>query len=175
MTNKKKKWAGATRSQLALIGVLSLVLVGVIVAQLPDSLPKPERRARAQARPTVPSALPEETKSDPKPQKEKPKPDWPAFSPSEVARRDPFAMPAWYRDIQSLSVQENETVTEPEVEQKLVLKELQETGAAIVLIADSMRIAEVGDQQVRVGDKIDGYEVSDITPSGVILTKSKSR
>ena len=177
MTNKekkKKKRGGATRGQLALIGVLSIVLVFVIVAQLPSSSPpkrsRPRVAARSEVSQTVKSIAPTCAGSCKKTHRQ-----WPQVSLREIAGFDPLAEPGWYLDAVTKRNQQPGGGAVQEVSRPLVLEELQREGATIVLIDGQKRIATVGEQRIRVGDKIDGYQVSEITEKGVILTKSRSR
>ena len=175
MTKKnRKKKPKATRGQLALIGVLSVVLVGVIVMQLPDSPDhKPRKSAGKPHKMLASLAVGEQSAVET--DKEVVVREWPKLSLSDVEKLDPFAAPAWYQATLALDTQTEQNTDSQAIAEQLQLKELQQTGAAIVLIAGSQRVATVGPHFVRVGDKIDGYEVSNITAEGVILTKSRAR
>ena len=179
MTIKKKQnKGGVTRSQLALIGVLVAVLVIVIVVQLPDSQPQSvasaETAENESTRNPMQSVLDSSNPSQDE-QDERTTRTWPQFSSQQLGRLDPLSTPDWYNSILEVVEKEQDSETITEVAHDIELQEMQDTGTAIVLIAGSQRIAKVGDSRIRVGDKIDGYEVSNITSEGVILTKSKSR
>ena len=174
MTIKNKKKAGkATRGQLALIGVLSVVLVMVIVVQLPDS-PEPVAARSSEETEPLEAVLGQTELSECADCQQQPGRTWPEPSLAVVRSFDPFAKPSWYQALVGEPLQ-FETSTEADQTTSVQLAELQETGAAIVLIAGNKRLATVGEQLVRVGDTIQGYEVSDITAEGVILTRPGSR
>lgn len=180
----KKERIGATRGKLALVGVLAVVLVVVIVIQLPGTsniddvptapiseMPGWEGDVNTNAA-SVPSVTPT-------PPVEKPPRKWPELSMEVIVACDPLAAPPWYLDAialdQSKEQSDGKSASAEGVADSPALADLQEAGATIVLIADGERIATIGERQIRIGDRIDGYQVSDITDQGVILTKSKSR
>lgn len=171
---KKKKSGGATRGQIVLIGVLSAVLVGVIVVQLPGSSDKPIAASRKRPKRPRPATVAVINPQDTSGKEEEPR-NWPEYSVSQLEEFDPLAPTDWYR--QAVVVQSNSPDAAPvkQVVEQLELEKLQEAGANIVLIDGDHRIATVGEQRIRVGDKIDGYQVSEITDQGVVLTKSRSR
>ena len=174
---RKRDRIGASRGKLALVGVLSIVLVVVIVVQLPDSQPtgqsaKTKEIATSQA-PQGETKVVAQTVSD----EQDPPREWPKLSLDVIADADPFAWPTWYQAAASsgpLSEPNDRTEAQTEVADKQKLEDLQKTGAAIVLITGDARIATIGDKRLRVGDRIEGYEVSEITSKGVILTKARS-
>lgn len=172
---KKKKQGGATRGQLALIGILSVVLVIVIVAQLPDAsdnaTPSLSKKPRRTPRRNVVATSSEKNAVD----EHAATYEWPDYQVDKVAQFDPLAPPEWYRGAVEVHVRQPEVAQAKEVVEKLELEDLQKSGANIVLIDGKQRIATVGEQTIRVGDKIDGYQVSEITDQGVVLTKSRSR
>lgn len=177
MTNKKKKKkrGGATRGQLALIGVLSIVLVMVIAVQFSGSSSSkrshPKTESNRSPGSTVATATIDSQQSAPD---EMPR-EWPELSVDAVAQFDPLATPVWYQ--QAFAVEKR--LTEQQVQQAetepLQLEDMQATGAQIVLISGGQRIAKVGDQRVEIGDRIDGYQVSDIDNRGITLIKSRAR
>lgn len=177
MTIKKKQnKGGVTRSQLALIGVLVVVLVGVIVVQLPDASAPPLASAKGDSTQlSVQSIFGSTNQEEEEAQEQRAARKWPKFSSQQLGRLDPLSTPDWYKSILEVVEKKQDSEKVTEVAHDIELKEMQDTGTAIVLIAGPQRIAKVGDSRVRVGDKIDGYEVSNITSEGVILTKSKSR
>ena len=181
MTNKKKQnKSGVTRPQLALIGVLTAVLAIVIVVQLPDapatsppgaaSEPSNEGESDTETNENEIKNASAEEGAEQRSQRE-----WPRYTRAQLVRLDPLSTPDWYNSILEVVEKTDNSNVVTETAHDLQLEELQETGTGIVVIAGSERIAKVGDTHIRVGDKIDGYEVSNITSQGVILTKSKSR
>ena len=171
----KKDRIGATRGKLALVGVLAVVLVVVIVVQLRGSGGIQSSPAATSVstheEQTVVAAL-SATKSS---SKQNPAREWPELTMDAIARFDPLMAPAWYvaatRPVQP--DEQDDSVAEETAENQ-GLKNLLQTGASIVLISDEQRVATIGEQQVRIGDQIEGYEVSDITEQGIVLTKSAS-
>ena len=174
---------GASRGKLALVGLLAVVLVVVIVAQLPssnsDDLPTapvsrmPEREAAAESA-SAPSSS-EKTSLDKPPRK------WPELSMNAIIAFDPLAAPSWYlaaTQVERSNENEQDDPTLASAEERAssaVLEALQQAGTTIVLTSNGERIATIGEQQFRIGDRIAGYLVSDITDQGVILTKSRPR
>lgn len=180
----KKDRFGASRGKLALVGVLVVVLVTVIVMQLPsstnnDNLPtaavsdlpgwEGDASANAASGPPAPQTAPVE----------KPPRKWPELSMEVIVACDPLAAPTWYLDAlqldQSKEQSDGNLVSTEESPDEPALADLQQAGTTIVLIAGGERIATIGERQLRIGDRIEGYQVSDITDQGVILTKSRSR
>ena len=177
MTNKKrkKKKGGATRGQLALIGILAIVLVGVIVVQLPDSSEEPAASSSVnRRRPKRSSAVAASVENNQVDKRAESR-EWPEYDADKLAQFDPLAAPRWYQDAIEVQANQPATVQVKEVVEELELEELQKSGTSIVLIDGKQRIATVGEQRIQVGDKIDGYQVSEITDQGVVLTKSRSR
>lgn len=184
----KKDRIGASRGKLALVGVLAVVLVVVVVMQLPGTsdvgdvptasvTEMPGRQGEGDAaNPANRNSNPPAPQSTSTPG-EKPPRVWPELSMEEILACDPLAAPAWYlaaiQPEQSKEHAKGRTNETPK--DSLVLAELQQTGATIVLIADGQRIATIGERQIHIGDRIEGYQVSDITDQGVILTKSRPR
>ncbi len=174
---------GASRGKLALVGLLAVVLVVVIVAQLPssnsDDLPtapvsrmsEPEAAAESASAPSSS----EKTSVDQPPRK------WPELSMNAIVAFDPLAAPSWYlaaTHVEQSNENEQDDPTLASAEERAssaVLEALQQAGTTIVLTANGERIATIGEQQFRIGDRIAGYLVSDITDQGVILTKSRPR
>jgi len=163
---------GATPGKLALVATLAVVLVAVIVSQLPgESDPEANALRRAGASASLKKGPARSDKKDPalagKNQQRQDKQIWPELALEEALAHDPFAKPAWL----SGGVEEE---TKPEVdlsrEKSLVLQKMQQEGASIVVISDKNKVAEIGAQWLRVGDVVDGYLITDITPEGVVLT-----
>lgn len=162
---------GVTPGKLALIGVLAIVLVMVVVKQLPESANKTVCTAptvasqqlakAANVRPETSSTKPEDTYA------EHELPTWPKIDLMETLASNPFAQPSWF-------VLEKRAAIDPHVEAR-ELAELQEQGASIVVIAEGQKSARIGDQKYRIGDILEGYQVTDITTRGIILDKLDPR
>ena len=173
---------GASRGKLALVGLLAVVLVVVIVAQLPSSnsddlptapvsmMPEPEAAAESASAPSSS----EKTSVEPSRK-------WPELSMDTIVAFDPLAAPSWYlaaTHVEQSNENEQDDPTLASAEDRAssaALKALQQAGTTIVLMANGEKIATIGEQQFRIGDRIEGYLVSDITDQGVILTKPRSR
>lgn len=170
MINKQQlEKMGVTPGKLALIGVLSLVLVGVIVMQLPEGDPT-QVAAHAASSPAPSGAKTKQQVSTPTNatianKETKELQPWPQADLSELLSRDPFALPTW-------AVQEKEAAAK---QQPSELVELQKQGASIVMITKDGKSATIGDQKVRIGDVLEGYRVTDITSQGIVLDKLETR
>jgi len=169
MSNRKAKdkW-GATHGKLALVALLSVVLVMVVAGQFSSEETANQARATDNRRPSIaqkPSAPqgPNEHWVE--------LGDWPELTMQEVLQHDPFMVPAW-------AAPEIHRATTPGSAFQLndgQLQQLQQQGASVVMISSQDKIATVGDQQIRIGDSIQGYSVIDITPQGIVLADPKSR
>jgi hypothetical protein len=164
-----------------LVGVLSLVLGVVVFQQLPSSRPqsephnessspavvsreRPTRRQRgsAQAASQTASSTKEQEKTD---QPQPTVPRWPESPLPETLANNPFRLPAWAADNESLAGGEGPSELLP----------LQEQGASIVVIGNEVKSATVGDQTYHVGDVLEGYRITDITTQGILLDRLNSR
>lgn len=177
---------GATPGKLALVGVLAVVLVMVIVVQLRSSSSTskmktapvselPGRKTTTDEAAVATSAPQSQEKNS----EEKPPRNWPELTMNAITAFDPLDAPTWYltaANFEETSDQTGPTLTSAEDQAHAVaLEALKQAGTAIVLIANGERIAMIGERQVRIGDSIEGYEVSDITDQGVVLTKPGPR
>jgi hypothetical protein len=177
---------GATRGKLALMGVLAIVLVVVVVAQLPGhsnidkaptapvtSLPESNRVANDNADSDSATKLPEQTPID------KTSRQWPELSMDTITAFDPLTAPSWYVDAAQVEPSQEEDdsslASAEDAARAAALATLQQAGATMVLIVNGERIATIGDQSVRIGDNIEGFQVTDITDQGVVLTRPKPR
>ena len=92
---------------------------------------------------------------------------------------DPLTAPSWYVDAAQVEPSEEEDdpslASAEDAARAAALATLQQAGATMVLIVNGERIATIGDQSVRIGDNIEGYQVTDITDQGVVLTRPKPR
>ncbi len=94
---------------------------------------------------------------------------WPKLKLENVVKNDPFAMPMWY-----LMAQAEDTGSKAGslVRSAQVLEELKKQQNRIVVISGEDRIATIGEQSFRVGDTIEGFQISEITRSGIVLTET---
>ena len=185
---------GATPGKLALVAALAVVLIWVVVAQLPEGATavadnRPTASPRARQRP--PSAglergQTEQSKSD---AADQPKSDggeeaaarkWPELSLERIVVLDPLAPPQWLisaRNITPTADEKSRLEAEVQKQQRKaeVLEHLREQGTKIVVISAEEKRATIGDQTVRVGDLIEGFQITDITKQGVVLTELEQR
>jgi hypothetical protein len=177
---------GVTRGKLALVGVLAVVLVVVIVVQLPGpasvdkaattaitSLGELEQVDNDKGESNSETNQANKNRIDTRPRQ------WPKLSIDTIIAFDPLVTPSWYvaaAQVEPTNEQDDLSLAEAEDNARAAaLATLQQTGASIVLIANGERIATIGEQSVRIGDSIQGFQVSDITDQGVILTRPKPR
>lgn len=161
--------SGATPGKLAAVGVLGVVLVIVLWNNLAPSQPttaeKPlpntsPAKAEKQAAPAVAAKQPKLGKKMPR--------KWPKLSLDDVVKNDPFAMPMWYLTARA---EEQGTEVGSLARSAQVLEELKKQQTRIVVISGEERIATIGDLSFRVGDMIEGFQVTAITTDGVVLTE----
>lgn len=168
---------GATPAKLALVGVLGIVFLIVVVPQLIGQSPEPTRASassKQKARRTRPKQSKKETK---KPlvdttAEARPAQVWPDIPFQQIVTIDPLAKPEWFLAI--LETEKKEQQLADSNENSQALAELEKQGASIVVITNRERAATIGEQLVRIGDRIEGFEVSDITTEGVVLTEVRS-
>ena len=165
MKQPQKNKLGATPGKLALVGVLAVVLVLVIMAQMPtDSAPVNLSLNRVAVDSQVAPVNKNEKKiaadkSDSKPQQEAR--EWPRKNLATALAHDPFALPTWKDRPEALANNNSPGL----------LATLQEQGASILMIGTTEKSATIGDQRVQVGDILDGYKITDITDEGIVLDK----
>jgi hypothetical protein len=177
---------GATPGKLALVGVLAVALVLVIVVQMPDDSnvaqtatasvgkkPELDKSSDDKTESDKGTELSEQTANDKLPR------HWPELTMETITALDPLTAPPWYiaaAHIEPAKEQDNLSLALAEEEARAAaLATLQQAGATIVLISNGERIATIGDQRIRIGDNIEGFQVSDITDQGVVLTRPKPR
>lgn len=172
---------GATRGKLALVAVLAVVFVGTIVSQFNSSSnnvatsPNNQIPAANEQHVVRGKTIPETSaKTTPETSDKK---SWPHLSIDKIVAFDPLAKPFWYLAATSStnSTEQDESLAGEQEKKPLILADMQQQGTSMILITDNQRIATIGGQELRVGDRVQGYQVSDITAQGVVLTKSKSR
>lgn len=172
---KQAKKNTVSKPKIALMVLLALVMAGVwgnaLLGGKPDAPAKRKRPARSvEVRTAAGSAQNPRARTSTSTSKTNAGEtqtaivDWPDMPLADAIRNDPFAKPTWA----AVAVQEPEpqaaaataaTATNP----------LAEATATMIVIAGSERIATIAGQEVRVGDVLDGYEVIEITPRGVVL------
>jgi len=175
---------GMTPGRAATMAVLALVLAAVWGPQLFSSAedrpavavvtpPKPSRAAAvappAKSLPAAKSST-ASTTTAPKPLKKR---VLPKFTASEAGAYDPFAAPAWSPAAVSLAAGSGEGGSDADAENRF--EAIRSRGVAMILVSPEGKAAQLGDRTVRVGDQIDGFEVIDITPTGVVFMPAGPR
>ena len=170
MSGANPKGARATRGQLALVGVLALILVGVIAnnfggggedVALAPATPVPV--ASAGAAPVGDAATAIATKSA-----EQAGPfgdfavdkDWPDKPLDKLVEFDPLAPPAWV----------DAPAEDADAANNTGLEELQQAQNAIIFVTDGVRVARIGEQDYHVGDAIGRFRITDISSAGIVLS-----
>lgn len=156
--------SGATPRKLAMVGVLTLALIAVIWHNAAGSA-EPVAEQAVQA-PTPQAKV--EAAPAPKPVVTIPVRKWPEISLDKAVKNDPFAMPSWYLMAQA----EEGSAGASLARSAQVLEELKKKQTKIVVISHEDRIATIGDQSFRVGDMIEGFQVTEITTEGIVLTET---
>lgn len=168
MSRQSRKKSGATPKQLALVGILSLVLVGVLASQwLGGDAPAIELASEAHE--AEPPKKNEETHVTPAGQSpfgayaaDEP---WPALDVDAASEFDPLKTPDWAHaapDVEALAEQKHS-------EEKL--NELRNATNTIIITAGDKRIARIGKHEYQVGDTIGDFEITDISSAGVVLSE----
>ena len=165
----KKNRFGLTPAKLALVAVLALVQVVVIVRAVRHRWASVAEAAPVQASRMAPMAVrprpaPQPTASPASPAAVVHRRSWPKVSLEEALEFDPFEKPGWL----ATAIVAADRVAGQQSE---MLEQLKQQGASIVVVSGDAKAATIGDQQFRIGDVIDGYQVTDITVRGVEFTK----
>ncbi len=156
--------SGATPRKLAIVGVLTLALIAVIWHNAVGSA-KPVAKKVIQ---TPASQAKVEKAALPNPIVNIAARKWPKISLGKAVRNDPFGMPVWYLMAQA----EEGTAGASLARSAQVLEELKKQQTKIIVISNGDRIATIGEQSFRVGDMIEGFQISEITKSGIVLTET---
>lgn len=170
MTKGLNKY-GMTPGRAAIMAVLAIALGAVWGPQLlalwsgpapvaTTTPTKPRAPVGAKATPTPPKP---QSANASKPAAERP---LPKMTAAEAGAYDPFAVPAW--SPASLQLADgasggkgNDIASRFEA--------LRSKGVAMILVSEEGNAAQLGDQTLRVGDHVDGFEVIEITPTGVVF------
>ena len=176
---------GVTPAKLALICVLSIVLVAVVyrnfvrgpsgaeTALSAASAGHESGESAAEKEPAKP--IPASPAQQPlEPQKiVPPRRTWPKFDLAETIARDPFAIPERFPEslVQASAAGDSAEAAAtvplqgqaPDAERSAALAALQQEGVQLVLQNGREYVAKIGDREVRVGDRIDGFRVVEIS------------
>ena len=193
------KKAGVTPGKLALIAVLAVVLGGVLYLQFGPAVEKsaaPAQFAAATAHPSsateTPSAPAAEASANdvtaPR-KKTGTVTSWQSPELSSIVQYDPFALPASFPQpqhadeevamAQSAAQAEDATEQQAALEAERVKSEgelqgLRQQGVAVIIKKKAEYVAIVGEQEVHVGDQINGFTVIAIDAEGVRVAKDLS-
>lgn len=167
MSRQPRKKSGASPAQLALVGILSLVLIGVLASQwlggsappadAADSSTSLDSKRSTEDTPAAAGQSPFGAFAADEP--------WPALDVAEAIKFDPLRTPEWAPaapDIEALAEQRHS-------EEKL--NELRNATNAIIITAGDRRIAHIGKHEYQVGDTVGEFEITDISSAGVVLSK----
>jgi hypothetical protein len=159
MKRQPKKKAGATKGQLALIGVLGIVLVAVVASNF-SSDDAPEL---AVARPTEAAAgVPTSAGAAPAAAGQGPfgeyavDQNWPRVPVDDVVKFDPLADG------------EADAPVAPKYNAKEI-DDLRSAQDAIIFMSEGETIARIGTKEFHVGDIVGGLEIREISSSGIVL------
>ncbi|WP_425397158.1 hypothetical protein [Aeoliella sp.] len=170
--NNHPEWmkrVGATPGKLALIGVLAAILGYVVLSQLPSG-----GSSSAESAPSSPrlprSAAKANSNKSKTPVAERQA--WPKPNLEQAVASDPFARPQWAQVAQAEPAEtaaSDRPMTAQAAESQALAK-LRAEGAAVIVVLDGKPLALVGERQIRIGDRLEGFYVQDITESGIVLT-----
>ncbi len=162
---------GATPAKLAVVCGLTVALVAIIWHNASGTTQPPSVRKTHQ------TAAPQEQVVANKGQDSSPVEEpmaknvpriWPKFKLENLVKNDPFTMPMWYL------VAHTDDAGPPGASlarSAQVLEELKKQPAKMIMITSEDRVATIGEQSYRVGDKIEGFQVTAITTEGIVLTE----
>ena len=172
------KKIGATPAKLAVVGGLGVVLLSVVVPQLrgkslevPVTSPGPSEQIVDLQRPEQQAEKPNKL-STAEGEEVRPAPVWTQLPFEQIVNYDPLAAPAWY--VAAVTQAEADLEIVDHEKNSRALEELEQKGASIVVITNQNRVATIGNLQINIGDRIEGFRVSDITTKGVVLTEIHS-
>jgi hypothetical protein len=160
---------GATPGKLAMVGTLAVVLATVMVRNFTAS-ESPVATTKAPPTTTARAKTPAKPKpSQPTTARHQPtRKVWPKYSLEQVTRHDPLAKPMWFLMAQADA---EGTAGASLARSAQVLEELKKQPTKIVVISADERSATIGELSFRVGDTIEGFQVTEITTDGIVLTE----
>lgn len=89
---------------------------------------------------------------------------------AEAVSHDPFAAPAWSPEARRVAAASSGRVDAPapsELEERFEV--LRSSGVAMILTSEKGQAVQIGEEMLRVGDRFEGFEVVEITPTGVVF------
>jgi hypothetical protein len=165
MSGAKSRSAGATRSQLALVGVLAVILIGVVAKNLRGPAEEPSAAAPAVAPttsgPDASALVASKPAAGGSPFGEfAVDADWPAPSLEQLINFDPFAPPA-----SVAAVELGNDSTEDS------LSNLRQAQDAIIFVTGDQRVARIGETEYHVGDAVGRFRITEISSAGIVLSE----
>ncbi len=192
---KESQRGGMTRGKAALIGVLTVVLLGVLYLQYGRSSAASNSEPVASAarrRPAeAPAKQPPTTATVNNTQNESGSPvavaaavdetRWKSPNLADVVDYDPFALPATFPKppvidptsasgqglVAAAAADDAKSLAEAIAQMQKQLEELKQRGVHVIVRERDQYVAMIGDRTVHVGDEIDGFTVTEIDPAGV--------
>jgi hypothetical protein len=169
VANTKRLELGGSTKQWLLVASLAILLIGVLMYNR-HALPNEEGLA------TEPSAPAAKSVASSKEKQQSARRSWPVVSLEEALAYDPFAEQQIAQSSANEQSQMAKVAAGPVPSQSLTANEedsdLLNERVQTVVSGGQGAAAVVGDRIVRVGDKIDGYEVMAIDKGGVRLRRA---
>lgn len=182
------KQAGATPGKLVLVAALAIVLGGVLYLQFkpaaePVSTSARPAAATASSAPAARHVKSPSRSTDAQPKQAVSAAGWQLPELAAVVKYDPFALPAAFPKIQAADSQvaaqvaatssaDQRAVLEAEqVAAQAQLQGLRQKGVDVIIKRKDTYVALVGNQEIHVGDQIDGFTVIAIDADGVKVAK----
>ncbi|RIK86934.1 MAG: hypothetical protein DCC67_02405 [Planctomycetota bacterium] len=173
MTSKNKNNIGATPGKLAVIAILAIVLAVVIASNFGAS-EAPASEITAEASPLaaeVPTAstanasgpaatATSDTSGNPFGEFATDD-NWPTLPISEATTFDPMAAAPWAAS----SAGGDNGLSDAQISELMAAKN------AIILMSGGTRVARIGSQEFRVGDKVGRFRIVDISSQGITLSE----
>jgi len=168
---------GATPAKLALTGVLAVILAVVIWSQgsSPDST-SVATSSRSSAHQTSTEKTQPRTKAPKVADQQSPVtssgPRWQELPLEAITAHDPLRVPPWYRQNDQ---EEGEAKSGTLLDAQELVEKLQQETSRIVIVTGDEKVAQFGEVEIRVGDMIQGFRVTEITTDGIVFSELKSR
>jgi hypothetical protein len=184
---------GATPGKLILVSVLAVTLVAVVywnyfrdgapaegtthiaAAPAPEAADRKASAERRDRQAQSPSAPQNEAASGGKRERSA----WPDFELARAAAYDPFAVPGLFPQPRTqfsssaggeATDASSETATEEVMNARAAaLEAIRQKGVTLILRNGREYVAKIGELEIRVGDRIGGFRVVDISLRGVTL------
>lgn len=174
--NERLRQLGVTPAKGALVLVLAIGLGVVWGPQLagllgggkprsPASASRPKRPAEVAASPARRAVASTLTPAPAPTVRDRPLPN---IGLAEAISYDPFAPPAW-SPLAQRAPQSRGGVSADVTDVQERFEAIRESGVAMILVSGEGHAAQVGGQTLRVGDRVEGFEVIEIRDSEVVF------